>query len=318
MRPPCDSIPRLSFGAAALPAYTPGRRIFGSASAREVDGSERAARRASGRSFSTGGYSAAPVMAGASSLRIPFVIHEANSMPGRSNRMFGKRAAGFSCTFRSTPELCPGYDIVRLGQPIRRELRDPAEQAAGGTERSQVLVVGGSQGARYLNEAAPAAAKLLQGGPELSWLLVSGPGNFEQTSAAVASLAPARFKVEPFLQASEMAEAYTRSGVAIGRSGGSLAEFALFRIPSVLTPLPSSADNHQLLNAREFEKIGAAKIVEQGSDHPGSADAERYAEAVRGWMDDAGARESAQKALAEWDAPDATLNILRMIEQAAA
>lgn len=249
--------------------------------------------------FSTGGYSAAPVMAAARSLGIPYVIHEGNSMPGRTTRMFAPKAAGVACTFRTTEGRLPG--AVRTGHPVRRELRAAALRRA---ETPLVVVVGGSQGARYLNQGVPLAAKEV---PGLSWLHASGPGQFEEFQHAADGIAG--YELVPFIEADRLADAYAHAMIAVARSGSTLAEFAVFRLPSVLVPLPTSADDHQRFNAREFAEMGAAIVCEQeGGD---------LAEAIREWTGSPAKREAAQRALAEWDVPDATARLASIIEEAA-
>ncbi len=249
--------------------------------------------------FSTGGYSAAPVMAAARALGIPYVIHEGNSMPGRTTRMFAPGAAAVACTFRTTVGRLPG--AVRTGHPVRRELRAAALRRA---ETPLVVVVGGSQGARFLNQEVPAAARKIQG---LSWLHASGPGQFEEFKDAAKGIEG--YELVPFIEADRLADAYAHAMLAVARSGSTLAEFAVFRLPSVLVPLPSSADDHQRFNAREFAEMGAAIVCEQeGGDLTG---------AIREWVEDSARRVAAEKALSEWDIPDATARLATIIEDTA-
>lgn len=261
--------------------------------------------------FSTGGYSAAPVLAAASSLKIPFVILDGNSVPGRTNRMFGRGAASFLSVFRSTATFYKDRDVVRVGQPIRRQLRAAAEDRAP-TPHSEatVLVLGGSQGSAYLNESVPQAMKEMQFQGKV--IHAAGPTNFAETQARVSGLGLANFQVEPYLETSALLAAYRQASVVVCRSGGTLAELALFRIPSVLVPLPSSADQHQLHNALEFEEMGAGVLAKQES-----SPFEAMTSGVRHWISDADARSKAQVALAEWDIPDATDRIVGHIKGAA-
>lgn len=247
--------------------------------------------------FSTGGYSAAPVMAAARSLGIPYVVHEGNSIPGRTTRMFAPAAAGVGCTFRTTEGRLAG--AVRTGHPIRRELR---EAAAHRRETPLVVVVGGSQGARFLNEGVPFAARGIEG---VEWLHATGPKHYEEFR----SRAFEGYEIVPFIESDRLAEAYAHARLAVARSGSTLAEFAAFRLPSVLVPLPTSADDHQRFNALEFETMGAASLVDQGGGD--------LAGAITEWLADDIRREKAKRALAEWDIPDATSRLADIIEGAA-
>ncbi|RYG21803.1 UDP-N-acetylglucosamine--N-acetylmuramyl-(pentapeptide) pyrophosphoryl-undecaprenol N-acetylglucosamine transferase [bacterium] len=249
--------------------------------------------------FSTGGYSAAPVMAAARSLGIPYVIHEGNSIPGRTMRMFAPKATTVCCTFRTTLEHLP--NAVRTGHPVRRELREAAQNRE---ETPLVVVVGGSQGARFLNEGVPQAARSLSG---LQWLHATGPAQYDAFKDAAKGIEG--YELLPYIEADRLSGAYAHAMLAVARSGSTLAEFAAFRLPSVLVPLPTSADDHQRHNALEFVKIGAATLCEQGKDD--------LAAAIREWTSDESKRLAAQTALAEWDIPDATSRLATIIEEAA-
>lgn len=247
--------------------------------------------------FSTGGYSAAPVLAAARSLGIPYVVHEGNSMPGRVTRMFAPRAAAVLCTFRTTTTGLKG--AVRTGHPVRRELR---EASLGRRDEPLGIVLGGSQGSQFLNEGVPKAAREVGG---LRWLHATGPTHYEASKG----LAFGGYEMVPYLEADQIADAYARATLAVARSGSTLAEFAAFRIPSVLVPLPTSADDHQRQNAYEFELMGAATVCEQGKGD--------LAAAIRAWVEDPARREAAKRALAAWDVPDATARIASIIKASA-
>lgn len=248
--------------------------------------------------FSTGGYSAGPVLAAARSLGVPYVVHEGNSMPGRVTRMFAPRAVGVCCTFRRALMTLPG--AIRTGHPVRRELREAAKLRE---ERALGLVLGGSQGSRFLNEWIPKAARKVEG---LRWLHATGPSQYDEFKGSAVE----GYEMVPYLEADRMADAYAQAMLVVARSGSSLAEFAAFRIPSVLVPLPSSADDHQRQNADEFEQMGAAVTIAQ--DH-----GDRLDQAIRSLLENPARRDAAKRALAEWDVPDATARIASIIRDAA-
>lgn len=259
--------------------------------------------------FSTGGYSAGPVVAAARSLGIPYCIHEANSVPGRSNLMFAHEADAFTCLFKSTPKFAPNVSCVRVGQPLRHELREAVKDRNPADDL--VLIVGGSQGSEYLNMNMPRAATSDQL-QSTRFLHASGPKNFESTFKVVQSLGiDDRYRVVPYLETNDMVEAYRSATVVVGRSGSTLAELAMFGIPSVLVPLPSAAGNHQFHNAEEFVEINAAKLIPQDQATPAA-----LAEAIEGWVGNAEARQIAERELKAWDIPDATERIYELIQQA--
>lgn len=256
--------------------------------------------------FATGGYSAGPVVAGAKALGIPYFIHEANSVPGRANLMFAKNAKAFTTVFRATERHSHGVRCQRVGQPIRRELREAVSRRR--PESDFVFCIGGSQGSEFLNGCVPRAfAGDRLGHARL--LIASGPKNYETTQKVVDGLGIGdRVTVRPYLDTSEMLDAYCRAAVIVGRSGGTLAELAMFGIPSVLVPLPSAAGDHQLHNAEEFVEMKAATLLNQADATPSS-----LGEALVEWLGDDARRDSARTALQNWDLPNATQTIFEML-----
>lgn len=259
--------------------------------------------------FATGGYSAGPVVSGAKAIGIPFVIHESNSVPGRANLMFAKEARALTTVFKATERYAPGVKCHRAGQPIRKELREAVANRQ--PEPDFVFCIGGSQGSEFLNGCVPRAfAGEALGSARL--MIASGPKNLETTQKVVDGLGIGdRVSVKPYLDTSEMLDAYSRATVVIGRSGGTLAELAMFGIPSVLVPLPSAAGNHQLHNAEEFVSMNAATLLNQSDATPSAV-----SEAVSGWLADGLRRESARTALLNWDLPNATETIYGLLSGA--
>jgi len=267
--------------------------------------------------FSTGGYSSAPVVQGAKEARIPYVIHEQNTVPGRTNRILGKHAFAIATTFKTGHENFPGVRVERTGMPIRRELRASAQGSlfAHSTPDTKplVMVMGGSQGAVVLNESAMACAiRMVSSG--VHWLIVAGVKNYDGMHASMKKLGIGdEFDLRAYLNAEEMAASLFQASIIVCRSGGSLAELAAFRKPSILIPLPSSMGNHQYFNAKEFADMGAAMILEQKDLSSSTLEARIHA-----WLDDREAYAAAEKALADWDMPDAVERILRLVEEAGA
>ena len=244
--------------------------------------------------FSTGGYSSGPVMAAARSLGIPLSLHAVDSVPGRALRMYARGATTFTCGFHSTEShlarLGVSVPVQRVGHPIRETLRNAVANREPNPDL--LLVVGGSQGSVFLNDLALGVATLWPG----RILLATGPKNF----AAIEGKTPANVDARPYLGAEEMAEAYRTAGVALARSGGTIAEFAMARLPSVLVPLPGSADDHQRWNAEEFVGFGGADLLPQAEATPA-----RLADLLAAWTVRK-RREVAERELGEWDVPAAS------------
>jgi UDP-N-acetylglucosamine--N-acetylmuramyl-(pentapeptide) pyrophosphoryl-undecaprenol N-acetylglucosamine transferase len=268
--------------------------------------------------FSTGGYASAPVVSAAKSLRVPYVIHEQNSVPGRTNRILGQSATCVCTVFESTAQFFPNGRARHTGLPIRKELRQSAQGRLPMTHSIAkaapiVLVMGGSQGSAAINDMALATAVRMSTTP-VQWLHVTGAKHFEQTIASKDKMAVrSDYTVKAYLDADEMASALFSCSLAVCRSGaGTLAELAAFRKPSILVPFPTAFGGHQRLNALEFEKIGAAEVVEQSGLRAAVLETK-----IEGWLQDAGRRDRAAESLAAWDKPDAAERILGILEEAA-
>ena len=260
--------------------------------------------------FSTGGYSSAPVVRAAKVLGIPYVLHEANSIPGRSIKLFAESAKAVAVTFKRSEKEFTGCRVVRTGMPVRKELREMAKKPPATQDHTLAFVFGGSQGAGFLNEHMPGIAKLMAD-DRIDWLHSTGPRHIEAVKREVQTLGLEHYTREPYLQGNAMAQAYQYATVVISRSGGSLAELAAFGLPSVLVPLPSAAGNHQYHNAKEFADMGAAIIQTEDQFEPN-----RFAAAIREWLASPERRVAAKNALGSWDIPDATERIVGLIAEA--
>lgn len=262
--------------------------------------------------FSTGGYSSAPVVSAARSLGIPFVIHEQNSVPGRTNRLLAKGSYAVATTFHSTAKHFDGHHVVRTGLPVRQSLRDIAEAERNSQIIPLILVVGGSQGAMTLNEAALGAAKRMVGNAQ-HWIHVTGPKNFEACYPSFEKLGlKDEYQMFAYLQGDDMARAYAGASVVVCRAGAStLSELAAFRLPSVSIPYPHAHANHQYHNALELQDLGATRMIPQDELRAASLESE-----LKQWLLHNEDREKAASALAKWDVPDASSRIFELIEGA--
>ena len=270
--------------------------------------------------FSTGGYSSAPIMRAAKSLGIPLAIHACDTIPGRSLRMFSDYAGIVTSTFNETTRVI-GPKANRTGHPIRTELRQAVlnqRHQSLSKASKKILIVGGSGGAKFLNDNIPAVAKLL---PEVEFLLSAGKAQYN-TYMHYGNEIP-NLTVVPYLEQPAMIEALQSSDLAIARSGSGISEFAMARIPSLLIPLPTSADDHQLHNAIEFMNFGGCSILiqpESEVQHSGKyevATPQSIAATLRSWLSDPNRQETAIKNLADWDNPNATAQIWTSIKSIA-
>ncbi len=268
--------------------------------------------------FSTGGYSSAPVANAARKLRIPVVLHEQNSVPGRTNRMMGGYASAVCTVFNRTEGFFPQPKVVRTGMPIRQALRDSAQGKLPAIHPFRkagpiVLVMGGSQGSEALNDAMLATALRMSDTP-IQWLHLTGLGHFESTMHSLGNLGvTSDYTIKAYLDAEEMAMAMFSCDLAVCRSGaGTMSELAAFRKPSILVPYPFAFAQHQLYNAQEFESIGAAEVIAQTKLQPSLIE-----ERIRAWLDHPERVRDAQQSLEKWDVPDSVERILGLLDKAA-
>jgi UDP-N-acetylglucosamine--N-acetylmuramyl-(pentapeptide) pyrophosphoryl-undecaprenol N-acetylglucosamine transferase len=206
-----------------------------------------------------GGYASGPAMLAALFLRVPTLAFEPNAVPGMANRLIGKRISAAAVNFAPTRVYFRNAEVT--GIPVRAEFFTLAPRPPQSAPR--LLVMGGSQGARALNQKMPQIAKaLLEAVPGLTILHQAGARHAETTEAAyAASGAPVdRWRVQAFLE--DMPSQFAASDLILARSGAStVAELAASGKPSLLVPFPQAADDHQRKNAEVLVEGGAAVML---------------------------------------------------------
>ena len=214
-----------------------------------------------------GGFtSTAPILAGRMR-KIPTFVHESNAIPGKANKLNARMTDSVLLGFEDCARYFPKSHYQVTGTPIRKSLarRVPREEALAAfglkPELKTLLIMGGSQGAHGINEAAIKALPLLKEIP-FQVIHLTGP-NDDQVAAANYRREEIPAHVAAFCHQMELA--YSAADLALSRSGAaSLSELSYFGIPSLLIPYPFAAENHQVLNAAIFAREGAAVVVEQG------------------------------------------------------
>ncbi|MEM9532641.1 MAG: undecaprenyldiphospho-muramoylpentapeptide beta-N-acetylglucosaminyltransferase [Pseudomonadota bacterium] len=206
--------------------------------------------------LSMGGFAAGPGGVAAWLSRRPLVVHEQNAIPGLTNRLLARFARRVLAGF---PQAFPRGENV--GNPVRPSiaaLPAPARRLAGARESCRVLVLGGSQGARSLNQTVPRALEKLAN-PNIKVRHQCGRAAEAETRQAYAALADSA-RVESFI--ADMAEAYGWADLVICRAGAlTVAELAAAGVASVLVPFPHAVDDHQTHNARFLADAGAAVLM---------------------------------------------------------
>jgi UDP-N-acetylglucosamine--N-acetylmuramyl-(pentapeptide) pyrophosphoryl-undecaprenol N-acetylglucosamine transferase len=263
-----------------------------------------------------GGFTSAPPILAGNALGAKTFLHESNTIPGKANRFLARFVDAAFVGFPEAASCVKARKITTTGTPVRPQFflqsaighRPSAIELGLDPDRPVVLVMGGSQGASGLNDMVLSALPLLAE-KNWQWLHLTGASDFEKVKMAYAARG-LNAVVKPFL--AEMDLALGAATMCISRSGASsLAEIAAMRLPSLLVPYPTAADNHQLTNALAFKKTGAARLLEQKNSTP-----EKVKAAMRELIEDAAAREKIQAALAQWHAPKAAEQIAEIILQA--
>lgn len=215
----------------------------------------------------TGGYGAAPALLAARSLGIPYFLHESNAAPGELVRRVSKSARRVWCGMDAVRALLPGADCLVVGTPIRASFLRSFVKVKDLKAPFQLLVLGGSGGARAINDAMLLAAPpLLEQFPEWTILHQTGAKEFERSKDTPRH---ERHRMVPFIEA--MDAAMEASSLVISRAGASTcAELKAAGRGAILIPLPNSAHDHQKKNAEALGLENRAVLVSQQanlSDH---------------------------------------------------
>jgi UDP-N-acetylglucosamine--N-acetylmuramyl-(pentapeptide) pyrophosphoryl-undecaprenol N-acetylglucosamine transferase len=208
--------------------------------------------------FSMGGYAAGPVVLAALLKRLPIVVMEPNAMPGLTNRQIGRFVTRALVSFPEAARFFPSGKSETTGLPVRSEFFAIAPKPP--EAKLTVLITGGSQGSRTLNNAAAGSWRYFrEAGVNVRFIHQTG-------ASAYATLAPKfaesgmQGEIVPFIE--DMPAAFSQADLIICRAGaGAVAELAAAGKPSILVPLPHAADEHQLRNAEALSRAGAAQIV---------------------------------------------------------
>jgi UDP-N-acetylglucosamine--N-acetylmuramyl-(pentapeptide) pyrophosphoryl-undecaprenol N-acetylglucosamine transferase len=222
--------------------------------------------------FSTGGYVAGPPVLAALMRGVPVVAMEPNAVPGVTNRWVARWVKRALISFEETARFFPRGRTELTGRPVLEEFFQIVPK--NGKGEFTVLITGGSQGSRTLNNAARQSWPLFkQSGLPVRIIHQTGlpmhdavADEFEKTGLAG--------EVRAFI--TDMPAAFAEADLIVCRAGGTVAELAAAGKPSVLVPFPFAADDHQLRNAQAFERAGAAMLWLDGE-----WTGEKFFEAVR-------------------------------------
>lgn len=255
-----------------------------------------------------GGYSSGPVLVAAWLRRIPTIIHDSNAFPGLTNRLMARFVTVVAVGFEEALTRMKTKNGVVTGNPIRAEFFDRPPAAAHAKKR--LLIFGGSQGSRIINNAMTGALMFLaRMKDELEIVHQTGPHDLQAVQDAYRASAFASARVVPYLDpiSAEMAAA----DLVVSRAGAmTVGELAAAGRPAVFIPFAAATNNHQELNARVVEKAGGGIVITEAELTP-----ERLASAIAEVLGDRERATRMGEAAGRLAVPDATKKIVDYIEK---
>lgn len=212
----------------------------------------------------TGGYVAGPVVYAASKLGIPSIIHEQNSVPGLTNKFLSRYVDKVAVSFQDSASFFPAEKVSYTGNPRASEVtngapENPLKELGLEVDKRTVLIVGGSRGARPINnaflEALPHVAD-----KKWQYLYVTGSAHYDKVIEEVEKAGnPDNVVIQPFIH--NMPAVLSYADLLISRAGATtLAEITALGLPSILIPSPYVTNNHQQKNAKSLSDRGAAVL----------------------------------------------------------
>ena len=213
-----------------------------------------------------GGYASGPVLYKANKMKIPTLIQEQNSYAGITNKLLAKKAKKICVAYEGMEKYFPKDKIILTGNPVRQDLLDKIGSKTEAlkhfeldSEKKTILVVGGSLGARTINQSVIGDFEKL-GKSEFQMLWQTGKYYFEDAKKVASETNYKNIKVLDFITRMDMA--YAAADIIISRAGaGTISELCLVGKPVILVPSPNVAEDHQTMNAMALVNKGAAIMI---------------------------------------------------------
>ena len=212
--------------------------------------------------FSKGGFVSVPVVLAAKACKVPALIHESDMTPGLANKLCIPSAAKVCCNFPETVDYLPKDKAVLTGSPIRQELlsgdKEQAARLCGFTmDKPVILVVGGSSGSKFINDAVRGLLDDLLANYQIIHLC--GKGNIDKLYNNRSGYVQFEYAGK------ELRDMFALSSLVISRAGANaICELLALHKPNILIPLSAAASRgDQILNARSFEKQGYSYVIEE-------------------------------------------------------
>lgn len=265
--------------------------------------------------FGKGGYASFPALLAARIFRIPVVIHESDSVPGKVNLWAGKFAVKVAVSYPEAARYFPADRVACTGNPIRESIRNLATEGAHTyfnfvPEMPTIFIIGGSQGAELINDIVLGALpSLLQ---KYQIIHQTGKKQFalakETVGVAMGEGSPllARYKAYEYLDDLPLKMAAGAADVVVSRAGSALFEIAAWGKPSIIIPITESNGDHQRENAYNFARKTGATVIEEENLSPNLFESE-----ISRLFVDPAKREALGKRTKEFATPDAAEKIAR-------
>lgn len=212
-----------------------------------------------------GGFASGPVLKAAVRKGVPAILQEQNSYAGVTNKLLSKKVRRICVAYSNMEKYFPAQKITLTGNPFRQSLLEPVDRALALKEfgltggKPVILIIGGSLGARTLNESVMACLDLI-GQSDIQVIWQTGRIYFEEMKSRLAGKQPVGLRPVEFL--SDMDLAYCAADLVISRAGaGTISELCLLGKPSVLVPSPNVAEDHQTKNAMALVEQQATVLV---------------------------------------------------------
>jgi UDP-N-acetylglucosamine--N-acetylmuramyl-(pentapeptide) pyrophosphoryl-undecaprenol N-acetylglucosamine transferase len=267
--------------------------------------------------FSKGGYASFPAVFSSRVFGIPLIIHESDAAPGAVNKWAGKFAKRIAVSFSETIKYFQEKKTALTGNPIRKEFLIPSKSGAKEFLKLEenipiILVIGGSQGAKKINDnfvdIVPELVKKYQ------IIHQTGKNNIDEVKDRISvlldkSLYKHRYFSFGYLNESSLKMAYGAAGLVISRAGsGSIFEIAASGLASIVIPIQNSAQDHQRKNAYAYAQTGASVVIEENNFSPNVLLSE-----INRLIENKEELKSMSKSAKEFAKPDAAEKIAREI-----
>ena len=259
-----------------------------------------------------GGYASAPTLLAASNLDIPTLIQEQNSYAGLTNKLLAKRAARICVAYEGMERFFPASKIVLTGNPVRSDILSARQHSLEAAQyfdltagKCTVLVIGGSLGARTINQSIRAGLeRLVEAGCQVIWQ--TGKPYYNEAVSFATPFQARGVKVFDFIKRMDLA--FALADVVVSRAGAlAISELSLTGHPCILVPSPNVAEDHQTKNAQALADRGAAILI------PDAEASDRLIDELLALIRDPARQESLRRRLRPLGRPQATAAIVNEV-----